>query len=73
MAEAAFNPTPGVRLGIDQDSYEANGNKWIRFIFYRVTFCECSALALDNAIVARALESNSDGFAPASLVGTRPP
>merc|ERR1711899_574205 len=30
VAEAAFNPTPGVRLGIDQDNYEANGNKWIR-------------------------------------------
>jgi len=26
VAEAAFNPTPGVRLGIDQESYEAKGN-----------------------------------------------
>ena len=31
MAEAAFNPTPGERLGVDQDSYEAKGNTWIRW------------------------------------------
>ena len=31
VAEAAFNPTPGLRLGIDQDSYEAKGNGWIRW------------------------------------------
>ena len=30
VVEAAFNPTPGARLGIDQDNYEANGNIWIR-------------------------------------------
>merc|ERR1712080_692285 len=38
VAEAAFNPTPGVRLGIDQDSYEANGNKWIRRKYPGVNF-----------------------------------
>ena len=31
VAEAAFNPTPGERLGVDQDSYEAKGNTWIRW------------------------------------------
>ena len=30
VAEAAFNPTPGDRGGIDQESYENKGNKWIR-------------------------------------------
>merc|ERR1712223_1784884 len=38
VAETAFNPTPGVRLGIDQDSYEANGNKWIRRKYPGVNF-----------------------------------
>merc|ERR1712203_521858 len=38
VAEAAFNPTPGERLGVDQDSYEANGNKWIRLKYPGVNF-----------------------------------
>merc|ERR1712233_167709 len=38
VAEAAFNPTPGVRLGIDQESYEANGNRWIRENYPGVNF-----------------------------------
>jgi len=38
VAETAFNPTPGIRLGIDQDSYEAKGNGWIRENYPGVNF-----------------------------------
>merc|ERR1719209_2047919 len=45
VAEAAFNPTPGIRLGIDQDSYEAKGNGWIRENYPGVNFILSGTLA----------------------------